>query len=98
MALAALCCIALVSSFSLPQNSDEVQDYTNYYFTQQPVSDVPLSAYNCASRAGLENVVICPGEGMRCVVKVVYVNVGYFIVNEQKGTNRSYVESIGPVN
>lgn len=97
MALAAVCFIALVSSFSLPQNSDDVQDYTNYHFTQLPVSDVPVPAYNSASRAPLENVVICPGEGVRCVVKVVYNN-GYFIVNDEKGRDRSYVETIGSAN
>jgi hypothetical protein len=96
LAFAAICCIALASSFSLPQNSDEVQDYTNYYVTQPPVADVPLTAYTCTSRAA-QGIVICPGEGMRCVVRVLF-NGGEVIVTDEKARDREWVENIGSAN
>jgi hypothetical protein len=96
LAFAAICCIALVSSFSLPPDSDEAEDYTFYYLMEQPVCDVPVSAYNCAARAPLD-IVICPGTGVSCVVKVTFLGAT-ITMNNEKGRDRANVEISGSAN
>lgn len=93
-ALAALSCIALVSSFSpSPVSDEEPSDYTYYHLLEPPVCDEPVSAYNCVARAPLD-IVICPGSGVRCNVKLTLFGA-QVTVNNEKGRGRYDVEVNG---